>query len=195
MCSTIWLVCLENQSRSIICQHYIFETALQLKKKKISFESAAVVMQWPNIKRNNIMTFKPQFFISNLQIIRNFNVRTYRWMKICTFRKATNMTVFLIAHLWQKGLSVIKSKKKERRKTWFLLTIIKWSLKMSFFYGSFPSWHAASVWLRSLSSKLPGMMSQVSISIMLLQMKAIWYSYSLRFKIVQFEPNTVIVVH
>lgn len=133
------------------CLH-IFETALQLQEKNI-FGLCSCSYAVAKISKEIIWWYWcHSFLVSHFQIIQVFNMKKYRWMKIWTFSDETNMTFFLVAHHWQKGFSVIKSrKKKKRRKTWFLLTTIKWSLKMHvfFFYGSFSSWHAASVCIRS----------------------------------------------
>lgn len=56
------------------------------------------------------------FLVSHFQIIQVFNMKRYKWVKIWILSNETNMTFFLVAHHWQKGLSVVKSRKKEGKK-------------------------------------------------------------------------------
>lgn len=158
------------------CLH-IFETALQLQEKNI-FGLCSCSYAVAKISKEIIWWYWcHSFLVSHFQIIQVFNMKKYRWMKIWTFSDETNMTFFLVAHHWQKGFSVIKSrKKKKRRKTWFLLTTIKWSLKMHVFFFLWQLFLVAccQCLYKIFSSRLLCAISQVHVPTVLLQMKVIW---------------------
>lgn len=173
------------------CLQYIFETALQLKKKNLFWLCTHAAA---NISKEISCHSSPFLIIpfSNLKFVRKF-----RWMKLWILSRETIMVIFITVHLWQNGLSVIKSKKRKGEgETWFLLTIIKWYLKMYFFScGSFSSWRAASVWIRLLSSRLLYDLSRLYLYSACTNESDLGERYSLRFKILRPEPNIVISVH